>query len=96
MPFTEVGELRYYYFDLFRLAGMVHAVFTRQGGVSPAPWKSLNLGGLGGNSKENVVENRRKSSTRLDCRSSQFTMPGRSMEQTSFAPTGPDPWIWRM
>ncbi len=60
MPFTEVGELRYYYFDLFRLAGMVHAVFTRQGGVSPAPWKSLNLGGLGGDSKENVVENRRR------------------------------------
>ncbi len=60
MPFTQVGELRYYHFDLFRLPGLVHAVFTRHGGVSPTPWKSLNLGGLSGDSKENVVENRRR------------------------------------
>lgn len=60
MPFTQVGELRYYHFELFHLPGLVHAVFTRQGGVSPAPWKSLNLGGLGGDSQENVVENRRR------------------------------------
>ena len=60
MPFSQVGELRYYQFDLYRLPGLVHGVFTRQGGVSPAPWASLNLGGLSGDSKENVVENRRR------------------------------------
>jgi polyphenol oxidase len=60
MPFTQVGELRFYQFDLYNLPGLVHGVFTRQGGVSPAPWASLNLGGLGGDSKDNVVENRRR------------------------------------
>ncbi len=60
MPFTQVGELRYYHFDLYRQPGLVHAVFTRHGGVSPAPWISLNLGGLSGDRKENVVENRRR------------------------------------
>ena len=60
MPFTYVGELRYYHFDLFHLPGLVHAVFTRQGGASPIPWKSLNLGGLSGDRKENIIENRRR------------------------------------
>jgi uncharacterized protein, YfiH family len=60
MSFTQVGELRYYQIELYGLPGLVHAVFTRQGGVSPTPWKSLNLGGLSGDSKENVIENRRR------------------------------------
>ncbi len=60
MPFTQAGELRYFHFDLYRLPGLVHAAFTRHGGVSPAPWISLNLGGLSGDQKENVVENRRR------------------------------------
>jgi polyphenol oxidase len=60
MTFIRVGELRYYQFESFRLPGLVHAVFTRQGGTSPTPWKSLNLGGLSGDAKENVVENRRR------------------------------------
>ena len=60
MSFTQVGELRYYQFDSYRLPGLMHAVFTRRGGVSPTPWASLNLGGLGGDLKENVVENRKR------------------------------------
>jgi polyphenol oxidase len=60
MPFSQLGELRCYQFDLYRQPGLIHAVFTRQGGVSPAPWISLNLGGLSGDQKENIVENRRR------------------------------------
>jgi YfiH family protein len=60
MPFIQVGELRYYHFESFRRPGLVHAVFTRQGGISPTPWKSLNLGGLSGDLTQNVVENRRR------------------------------------
>ena len=60
MPFIQAGDLRYYQFDLYRQPELVHGVFTRQGGVSPSPWKSLNLGDLSGDQKENVVENRRK------------------------------------
>jgi polyphenol oxidase len=60
MPFTQVGDLRYYQFELYRLTGLVHGIFTRQGGVSPAPWISLNLGGRSGDPTENVVENRKR------------------------------------
>ncbi len=36
---------------------LVHAVFTRRGGVSPAPWDSLNLGWVVGDNKARVEEN---------------------------------------
>jgi len=60
MPFTRVGDLSYFHFELFDQPGLIHGIFTRQGGISPAPWESLNLGGLSGDRKENVVENRRR------------------------------------
>jgi hypothetical protein len=37
------GELSYYRFDAW--ATLKHGIFTRHGGVSGAPWHSLNLGG---------------------------------------------------
>lgn len=37
-----------------------HAVFTRSGGVSPAPWNSLNVRFGLGDGRENVIENRRR------------------------------------
>lgn len=39
---------------------MTHAVFTREGGVSPAPWQALNMGGTVGDDPANVVENRER------------------------------------
>ncbi len=59
MPFRETGGLRYWQFDLFD-GRLPHAVFTRRGGVSPAPWESLNLGGTVGDDKPRVAENRRR------------------------------------
>ncbi len=57
MPFVEKNNLRYFRFKNFpRMAQ--HAVFTRNGGVSPAPWNSLNVGGNVGDSLANVRENR--------------------------------------
>jgi hypothetical protein len=38
--------------------GLIHAVFTRHGGISPAPWASLNVGGLRGDDPVRVMENR--------------------------------------
>jgi polyphenol oxidase len=35
-------------------------IFGRKGGVSPEPWSSLNLGGLSGDSRENIIENRKR------------------------------------
>ena len=40
---------------------MKHAVFTRQGGASPAPWSSLNVGGTVGDDPARVIENRHRS-----------------------------------
>lgn len=57
MPFHEKNDLRYYSFDFFSNTVM-QAVFTRHGGVSPAPWQSLNLGGSVGDEPARVAENR--------------------------------------
>ncbi len=60
MPFHHNNGVRYYSFDLFPRT-LVQAVFTRQGGVSPAPWNSLNVGGTVGDDRERVQENRMRS-----------------------------------
>ncbi len=60
MPFQEHNELRYFSFDIFATS-VTQAVFTRRGGVSPAPWHSLNLGGSVGDDPARVVENRLRS-----------------------------------
>ena len=48
MPFHQPDALRFYTFDLLDTNKVQHAVFTRQGGVSPAPWAELNVGGTVG------------------------------------------------
>jgi len=58
MPFVSRGGLRIYQFDSFG-PDLLQAVFTRQGGVSPQPWDSLNLGGTVGDDPERVRENHR-------------------------------------
>src|SRR5512147_1831023 len=60
MPFREHDGIRYFKFDIFPKS-VSQAVFTRRGGVSPAPWDSLNVGGLAGDDLANVKENRIRS-----------------------------------
>ncbi|MBN8595321.1 MAG: peptidoglycan editing factor PgeF [Anaerolineae bacterium] len=52
---VEQDNLVYYEFAMW--PGIKHGVFTRLGGVSPAPWASLNMGGNVGDSIENVRQN---------------------------------------
>src|SRR5438270_1868860 len=52
--------VRYEFASLCRYGGLRHAVFGRHGGVSPAPWQSLNLSTSTGDSAENVCENYRR------------------------------------
>ena len=59
MPFIENNGLRYYTFDLFPRS-VLHGVVTRRGGVSPAPWQSLNVGGTVGDDKMRVRANRQR------------------------------------
>jgi YfiH family protein len=51
--------LRYFQFESFDKS-LSQAVFTRQGGISPEPWASLNLGGTVGDDPQRVSENRRR------------------------------------
>ncbi|PKN92872.1 MAG: peptidoglycan editing factor PgeF [Chloroflexi bacterium HGW-Chloroflexi-6] len=57
MPFQTVDGIRYLTFDLLS-EQVTHAVFTRQGGLSPDPWASLNVGGTVGDDTPRVRENR--------------------------------------
>ncbi len=49
------GRLAYYQFDQW--PALTHGVFTRQGGVSRAPWASLNMGGNVGDDPQAVRHN---------------------------------------
>jgi YfiH family protein len=60
MPFTQSSGIRYYTFTSFPIQGLVHGIFTRQGGVSPEPWASLNMGAGVGDDIKCVLENRRR------------------------------------
>lgn len=51
------------------LRPFVHGFTTREGGVSPAPYHSLNLGMRWGDTQENVLENRRR--VRMACGADQ-------------------------
>jgi len=59
MPFVEYGLLKAFEFESFPIRLVVQGIFTRTGGISPAPWNSLNLGGTVGDERKNVIENRR-------------------------------------
>lgn len=57
----QTQELIYYTADAFsRAGGLAHGFSTRRGGVSAAPWESLNLGRSRGDQPEAVTENHRR------------------------------------
>ncbi len=61
MPFHQAGPIRFYTFSSFSaFPEMFHAVLTRHGGSSPAPWDSLNFGGTVGDNPETVVHNKQR------------------------------------
>src|SRR5512143_411674 len=60
MPFSEKNGIRYVKFEIFPNS-VLHGVISRRGGVSPAPWDSLNVGGTVGDEKARVRENRQRS-----------------------------------
>ena len=63
---TSNKDLPMEIFDhLAGVPGVVHGVFSRQGGVSPAPWDQLNLGMNTGDDVDRVTENRRRLLARL-------------------------------
>lgn len=63
MPFQQIGPLRFYQFETLSHPGLNHAIVTRQGGVSPNPWFSLNIGGNVGDESTRVRENLKRACT---------------------------------
>jgi len=57
MPFKTKEGIRYYQFEKLG-DGIVQAVFTRLGGVSPEPWASMNMGGTVGDDPMRVQRNK--------------------------------------
>jgi YfiH family protein len=64
MPFHQNESIRYFHFE--NIAAR-HAIFTRHGGLSPAPWNSLNVGGTVGDDLKRVRANRNLSLQALSC-----------------------------
>lgn len=58
MRYLSSDGVRFLTADIFEGKNIVHGFFTRHGGVSPAPWASLNMATSVGDSRENVLENR--------------------------------------
>ncbi len=58
MPFGRAAELRFFQFQSLSQPSLQHAIFTRQGGVSPAPWSSLNFGATVGDQLDRVRQNK--------------------------------------
>jgi YfiH family protein len=60
MSFQSQNGIKYFQFDSFPSSEVGHGFFTRLGGISPAPWDSLNVGGTVGDDIDRVVENRKR------------------------------------
>jgi YfiH family protein len=58
VPFFEIGSIKFYKFSTLDTAGVYHAIFTRHGGISPTPWRSLNFGASVGDDYQRVMTNR--------------------------------------
>ena len=66
MPFAQTEHVEYYSFDIISDKQVVNAVFTRNGGVSPAPWAALNMGGTVGDDPQRVAINRQRAIKAID------------------------------
>ena len=60
MTIITQNGLKYFHFDNFPPERIGHGIFSRHGGVSPAPWHSLNIGGLVGDSADHIAKNRER------------------------------------
>ncbi|MFN2166977.1 MAG: peptidoglycan editing factor PgeF [Anaerolineae bacterium] len=71
----ESGGLVTYRFESLAIEGLVHAVFTRLGGVSRAPFDTLNVGNTVGDDEADVAENHARVYARLGLSAEQMISP---------------------
>lgn len=68
MPIVEAKGLRFFQFASLSDHNLEHAILTRRGGVSAAPWDSLNMSKTVGDSEERVMENMRRGLRSIRCK----------------------------
>ncbi len=60
MPIHQSKGITFLTSEVLDFYKIKHGFFMRHGGTSPFPWKSLNMATSVGDSKENVIENRKR------------------------------------
>jgi polyphenol oxidase len=86
MPFYQFGEIKFYRFSSLENQEIYHAVFTRHGGFSPAPWHSLNFGASVGDDLQRVLKNRNTALDSLQL-SSEFVYDVHQVHSTEIVVT---------
>jgi YfiH family protein len=71
----QANGLTTYHFELFPRRDLVHAVFTRLGGVSQEPFATLNVGNSVGDDEAAVAENHARVYDNLNLAAGQTTSP---------------------
>jgi len=72
MPIHNTDGISFITSQALDAADIKHGFFMRHGGCSPHPWKSLNMATSVGDSRENVIENRKRIADSLKIESSIF------------------------
>ena len=73
---VEIDGLVIYQFESLAIEGLVHAVFTRLGGVSQEPFATLNVSENVGDDPAAVAENRHRIYAHLDLAPEQVVLTG--------------------
>jgi YfiH family protein len=76
VPHQQVNGLATYHFENLVVPGLVHAVFTRLGGVSREPFATLNVSENVGDDPAAVAENRAHIYAHMDIRAEQVVTTG--------------------
>ena len=71
MPIHQSNGITFLTSDALEFYKVKHGFFMRHGGISPFPWKSLNMATSVGDTRENVIENRKRIADSLQI--SQFS-----------------------
>jgi YfiH family protein len=72
MPIHQFQDISFITSELLDAYKVKHGFFMRHGGCSPYPWKSLNMATSVGDSRENVIENRKRVADSLQIARSSF------------------------
>ena len=86
-------QVTYHTCDALReIPGVMHGFFERSGGISEGPFNSLNAARGGGDSDENVLENRRRAMQALGCQAAPLVFA--KQEHATQVHVVDEPWAF--